>query len=50
MYEPQDKNTPAVVIAFSFDVCVSQEEDREDDGDDVPAGENQAIGGIASQV
>lgn len=39
---PEGKDTSTMVITLRLDVGVSHEEHGEDDGDDVPAGEDKA--------
>ena len=41
-YSPQNKDTSTVIVALGFDITVGQKEDRENDHDDVPTGEDQA--------
>ena len=37
----EDENAPTMIVALRFDVGVSHKEHGENDGDDVPAGEDQ---------
>ncbi len=39
----EDQDAAAVIIALRFDVGVRHQEHRQDDGDDIPAGEDQAV-------
>lgn len=41
LWVPQNKNGASVVVASGFDIGVSEEEDGEHDGDDVPSGEDE---------
>ena len=41
-YSPQNKDTSTVIVALGLNVTVGQKEDRENDYDDIPSGENQA--------
>lgn len=36
------ENGPSVVVASRFDICISQEEDGQDDRNYVPSGEDQS--------
>ena len=42
-HTPQNKNAAAVIIGLSLDIGISQEEYRQNDHDDVPTREDQAI-------
>lgn len=37
----KDKDTSSMVITSRFDISISEKKDREDNGDDVPLGEDQ---------
>lgn len=39
----EDENATAVVVTLGLDVSVGHQEHRQDDGDDIPAREDQAI-------
>ena len=44
-YTPKNKDTPPMIITLSLDIGIRQQKHREDDGDDVPAGEDESMKG-----
>lgn len=45
---PENQDTSTVIVTFGFDVGVSHQEHRQDDGDNIPARENQSRTGLVS--
>ena len=49
-YKPEDQDCAAVVVTPCFDVCICEEEDGENDGDNVPAREDEPKGPLYSVI
>lgn len=45
---PENQDTSTVIVTLGFDVGVSHQEHRQDDGDNIPARENQSRTGLVS--
>lgn len=38
---PENKDAPSVVVTLGLDVGIGEQENREDDGDDIPSREDE---------
>lgn len=45
---PENQDTSTVIVTLGFDVGVSHQEHRQDDGDNIPAREDQSRTGLVS--
>ena len=43
--KPKDEDTSSVVVTLGLDVCVGQQEHRQDNDDDIPSREDEPIDG-----